>query len=84
MNKTKLGVIFGGKSTENKVSVVYASYVLSNLNKDKYEIYPVFIDEDGNWKETEMPSGTITFGEEVVVKNSIDNVIKFLKDFTSP
>ena len=32
MEKIKLGVIFGGMSTENEVSVVSASYVLSNLN----------------------------------------------------
>ena len=47
MEKIKLGVICGGMSTENEVSVVSASYVLSNLNKEKYEIYPIFIDENG-------------------------------------
>ena len=31
MQKTKLGVIFGGMSTENKVSVVSANSVLKNL-----------------------------------------------------
>ena len=35
MEKIKLGVIFGGMSTENEVSIVSASYVLSNLIKDK-------------------------------------------------
>ena len=35
MEKIKLGVICGGMSTENEVSVVSASYVLSNLNKIK-------------------------------------------------
>ena len=34
----KLGVIFGGMSTENKVSVVSANAVLKKLDKEKYEI----------------------------------------------
>ncbi len=38
MEKLKVGVVFGGMSTENEVSVVSASYVLSNLDKEKYEI----------------------------------------------
>ena len=38
MEKIKLGVICGGMSTENEVSVVSASYVLSNLNKEAARI----------------------------------------------
>ena len=34
----KLGVIFGGMSTENKVSCVSGASVIKNLNKEKYEI----------------------------------------------
>lgn len=45
----KLGVIFGGKSTEHDVSVVSASSVIKNLNKEKYEIYPIYIAKDGEW-----------------------------------
>ncbi len=63
--KTKLGVIYGGMSSENEVSKVSASYVLNNLDKDKYDIYPIYIDKDGNW-----------FYEE----KEIDNYINFLKD----
>ena len=36
MQKTKLGVIFGGMSTENEVSVVSANSVLKNLDREKY------------------------------------------------
>ena len=47
----KLGVLYGGKSTERKVSEKSAKSVLDNLNKEKYEIYPIFIEEDGRWFE---------------------------------
>ena len=49
----KLGVVFGGMSTEKDVSVMSAKSVLANLNKEKYEIYQIFIDADGTWYEYE-------------------------------
>ena len=63
--KTKLGVIYGGMSSENEVSKVSASYVLNNLDKNKYDIYPIYIDKEGKW-----------FYED----KEIDNYINFLKD----
>jgi len=45
----KLGVIFGGMSTEHDISVVSGSSVLKNLNKEKYDITPIYIDENGDW-----------------------------------
>ena len=36
MEKLKVGVIFGGVSSEHNVSKVSGSSVISNLNKDKY------------------------------------------------
>ena len=49
MSKIKVGVIFGGMSTEHDVSVVSGSSVLKNLDKEKYEIYPIYIAKDGTW-----------------------------------
>ena len=49
MNKLKLGVVFGGMSTEHDVSIVSATSVIESLNKEKYDIYPIYIDENGNW-----------------------------------
>jgi len=49
MEKLKVGVIFGGVSSEHNVSKVSGSSVISNLNKDKYDILPIYIDEKGNW-----------------------------------
>lgn len=49
MHKIKIGIIYGGKSTEHEVSVISANSVINNLNKDKYEIYNIFIDKSNNW-----------------------------------
>ena len=39
----KLAVLFGGISSEHDISCLSAASILRNLNKDKYEIYPVGI-----------------------------------------
>lgn len=49
MEKLKVGVIFGGKSSEHDVSKVSGTSVISNLNKNKYEVLPIYIDKNGNW-----------------------------------
>ena len=51
MAKLKLGVIFGGMSTEHDVSITSGTSVIKNLDKDKYEIYPIYIDKEGKWYE---------------------------------
>lgn len=49
MEKLKVGVIFGGISSEHDVSKVSGTSVISNLNKEKYDILPIYIDKQGNW-----------------------------------
>lgn len=46
-----IGVVFGGMSTENEVSVASAKSVLDNLDREKYNIYQIFIDKEGSWYE---------------------------------
>lgn len=48
----KVGIIYGGTSTEHEVSKMSAASVIENLNKEKYEIKQIFIDTDGKWYET--------------------------------
>jgi D-alanine-D-alanine ligase len=45
----KLGVLFGGVSSEHSVSCLSAASVLRNLDKAKYDICAVGITEDGRW-----------------------------------
>ncbi|MDO8487587.1 MAG: D-alanine--D-alanine ligase [Candidatus Curtissbacteria bacterium] len=47
--KLKVGVLFGGKSPEHEISKISGREVIKNLNKDKYEIIPIYIDKDGNF-----------------------------------
>lgn len=47
--KTRIGVIFGGRSGEHEISVRSAKTVIEQIDKEKYEIFPVAITKDGNW-----------------------------------
>ena len=63
----KLGVIFGGISTENEVSVKSATSVMNNLDRSKYEIFPIYIDKKGEWFEYNN-------------NKPIENIINYLKN----
>jgi len=45
--KIKLGVFFGGKSVEHEIAVITASQAIASINKDKYEIVPIYISKNG-------------------------------------
>lgn len=47
--KTKLGLLYGGKSAEHKVSLQTALAVTKALNLEKFEIYPIYINVEGQW-----------------------------------
>ncbi|QIB69260.1 D-alanine--D-serine ligase VanG [Aminipila butyrica] len=47
--KKKIAVIFGGNSTEYKVSLQSAAAVLQNLDVEKYDIVPLGITRGGDW-----------------------------------
>lgn len=78
MEKIKLGVIFGGMSTENEVSVVSANSILNNLDEEKYEIYPVYIDKEGNWWKYKKQDN-IELGVKIENKETIKDEINYLK-----
>lgn len=47
--KINVLVLFGGKSTEHEVSIISASQAMENIDKEKYEIYPVYMSKDGDF-----------------------------------
>ncbi len=47
--KINVGVIFGGRSVENEISVITAAQTMAAMNEDKYNIVPIFISKEGRW-----------------------------------
>lgn len=81
MKKLKLGVIFGGMSTENEVSSVSGVSVIKNLDKEKYEIHSIYINKNGEWFEVLNLEENEERGEELENKKPIINTMEYLKTF---
>ena len=64
----KVGIIYGGASTEHEVSKMSAGSVIENLNKEKYEVVQIYIDENGKWYKVELDK-----------KQEIGNILEELK-----
>ncbi|GAA2662817.1 MULTISPECIES: D-alanine--D-alanine ligase family protein [Actinosynnema] len=47
--KTKVAVVFGGRSSEHTVSCVSAGSVLAHLDRERFEVVPVGITRQGAW-----------------------------------
>ncbi len=47
--KTRVAVVFGGRSTEHAISCLSAGGVLAALDPDEFEIVPVGITREGRW-----------------------------------
>jgi D-alanine-D-alanine ligase len=47
--RTRVAVVFGGRSTEHAVSCVSAGSVLAVIDRDRYDVVPVGISREGRW-----------------------------------
>ena len=47
--KTRVAVIFGGKSVEHEVSIISGLQAFAALDRAKYEAVPLYIAKDGKW-----------------------------------
>lgn len=47
--KKRIAVIFGGKSPEHEVSVITGLQVCENIDKEKFEVFPIYVAKDGKW-----------------------------------
>lgn len=83
MDKLKVGVIFGGKSSEHDVSKVSGTSVISNLDKEKYNVLPIYIDEQGKWYTYEKDVNDIEIldidsdiSKDIKAISNIENILK--------
>lgn len=47
--KINIAVFFGGKSTEHEISCISANQVINALNKDKYNVLPIYISKNNEF-----------------------------------
>ena len=49
LNKTIVGVVFGGESVEHDVSILTGLQFIEGLDHVKYDALPIYISENGKW-----------------------------------
>lgn len=47
--KTNIGVFFGGRSTEHEISVISANQAINAIDRNKYDVTPVYVTKEGRW-----------------------------------
>ncbi len=55
MAKLRVGLVFGGRSTEHEVSVTSATTILKGLDPGRYAPVLIGIDHEGRWHVAEVP-----------------------------
>ena len=63
--KTKLGLLYGGKSAEHQVSLRTALAVIGALDHEKFDIYPIYIKETGEWIRGPQLEGEVQSVEDL-------------------
>ena len=52
--KIKVGVIYGGPTVEHEVSIISAVQAMESMDREKYEVIPIYISKDRTWYSGQM------------------------------
>ena len=60
--KTRIAVVFGGRSAEHAVSCASAGLVLGAIDRERYDVVPIGIARDGRWVLTSGDPARLAIG----------------------
>ena len=60
--KTRVGIIFGGRSGEHEVSLLSARSVMEAIDRDRFEVVPIGITKEGRWITSSNPLRALQSG----------------------
>ena len=63
--KTIVGLLYGGKSAEHEVSLSTARAVIGALDFDRYEVHPIFITSQGQWRKGDILTAPVASIEQL-------------------
>lgn len=70
--RIRLVVLFGGRSAEHDISRVSASHVLRAVDPERYEVVPVGITRDGEWRHASAAAELLARGRAQELAASIE------------
>ena len=65
MKKLRVGVIYGGRSSEHEVSIASAAAVFKHLERKRYEPVAIRIEKDGRWTLPDRPPTALAAAEVI-------------------
>lgn len=68
--KINVYVLCGGESAEHEVSLKSASAIINSLDRDIYDVYPIFITKEGIWCSRGLWDKKIENSEELIAISS--------------
>lgn len=78
--KIRVGVLYGGKTTEHEVSIITAVQAMNFLNKDKYEVVPMYLTKENEMYTGEPLKEMDVYKETDLLKRYCKNVVCYNKD----
>jgi len=66
--KIRLAVLFGGRSGEHEVSIASATSVLQAIDRQKYDVLPIYLTPEGRWLPEVEPTHVLQSGTEPPTK----------------
>lgn len=86
--KKRIGLLYGGKSAEHEVSLSTARAVTQALNFGEYDVFPIFITLDGEWRTGPQLIAPVDSTEELQFGNQKNvlpnNITQFLVNEEKP
>ncbi len=70
--KLRVGIVFGGRSSEHEVSVASARSVMAAINTDTYDVIPIAISKSGKWLPGTSPEALASPKEMAAQKSSAE------------
>ncbi len=65
MKRLRVGVVYGGRSSEHEVSLASAAAVFANLDPARYVAVPIYVQRDGRWSLADRPPTTVSAGDVI-------------------
>jgi D-alanine-D-alanine ligase len=63
VKRIRVGIIYGGRSSEHLVSIRSASSIITHLDRERYEPAPIYIFQNGHWAVPDRPPAALTEAE---------------------
>lgn len=78
--KIRVGVLYGGKTTEHEVSIITAVQAMGFLNPEKYDVIPMYLTKENEMYTGEPLKEMEVYKEPELLKRYCKNVVCYNKD----